>query len=117
MLGKQVVALVWSVDQRSVASTIRVVFNVSDQSALVQCVIVHDPVAHEVFGGFNRKGADGYEQRKHAEGQPLMLGFLFEEPSPTTSHGRGWGGSNMKTLLGQGHNAPPKAWTKGAEIS
>ena len=83
----------------------------------MQCIIAYDRVAHEVFRGFNRKGAEGHEQRKHGKGQPLMFGFLFEEPSPTTSHGQGWGGGNMKTLLGQGRKAPPKAWTKGAEIS
>ena len=88
MLGEQVIAFSWSVDQRRVSFASGVVFDVGDQTALMKGIVVDDHVAYEVFGGFNGKGTEGHEQSKEGKRQPLVFGFLLEESPPAISHER-----------------------------
>ena len=56
------------------------------KATLVLCSAVLNRIAHEVFGGVDGKSANGNKDGKQRKRQPLMFGFLFEEPAPTISH-------------------------------
>ena len=52
-----------------------------------------------MFGGVDGKSTDDDEGGEHGEREPLVLRFLFEESSPTVSHGLTCVARIMNTLL------------------